>query len=95
VSRPAPKRLTHPGFAQLGPVLLALGLAAASLGCTDSAPRADPVDPAELRKAVSERRTITFKRGPKPGNVSTARPGGQEKPRLPVESSVETKVKTR
>jgi hypothetical protein len=93
--RPAPKRLTHPRFAELSPGVLALGLAAASLGCSDSTPRSDSVDPAALRKAVAERRSITFNRGPKPSNVSATRLRSKGKPSLPVKPSVKTLVKSR
>jgi hypothetical protein len=91
---PAPKRQTRPRFAQLGRDLLALGLATASLGCSNSTPRADSVDPAALRKAVAERRSVTFNRGPKTGNVSTTRVRAKAKTSRPVEVSVKTSVKT-
>ena len=94
MSRPAPKRLPRPRFAQLGPDLLALGLAAASLGCSDTIPRADSVDPAALRKAVEERRSHTFNLGPKTGKVSTTGLGVKGKPGLSVKPSVKTPVKT-
>ena len=95
MSRPAAKRRIRPRFARLGPGLLALGLAAASLGCSGSTPRADSVDPAALRKAVADRRSITFNRGPKTGNVSTTRIRAKGKPSLPVEPFAKTPVKTR
>jgi hypothetical protein len=95
MSRPALKRLTRPRCAQLGPGLLALGLAAASFGCSDSTPRAESVEPAALRKAVEERRSVTFNRGSKTGNVSTTRLRAKGKPSPPVEPSVKTPVKTR
>jgi hypothetical protein len=95
MSRPVPRRLTRPRFAQLGPGLLALGLAAAFSGCSDSTPRADSVEPAALRKAVEARRSVTFNRGPKTGNVSTTRLRAKGKPSLPVEPSVKSPVKTR
>ena len=82
MSRPAPKRLTRPRLKQLGPGLLALGLAATSLGCYDSSPR-DSVETAALRKAVAERRSVTFNRGPKTGNVSTTRLPAKGKPSFP------------
>jgi hypothetical protein len=87
MSRPASRRLTHGRSTGLGLGLLALGLAAACVGCSDSTPRADSVEPAALRKALEERRRITFKRGPKTGKVSTTRLGAQGKPSLPVEPS--------
>ena len=95
MSRPASRRLTHGRSAQLGPGLLALGLAAASLGCSDSTPRADSVEPAALRKAVEERRSVTFNLGKKTGNVSTTRLQAKGKPSPPVEPPVKTPVKTR
>jgi hypothetical protein len=95
MSRPAPKRLTRPRFAQLGAGLLVLGLATASLGCSDSTPRADSVEPAALRTAVAERRSVTFSRGPKTGNVSTTRLRAEGKPSLPGRAIRQTPVKTR
>ena len=95
MSRPASRRLTHGRSAQLGPGLLALGLLAASVGCSDSTPRADSVEPAALRKAVAERRSVTFNRGPKTGNVSTTRLRAKGKPSPPLEPPVKTPVKTR
>lgn len=87
-------RLTHTRFAYVCPVVLALGLAAASLGCSDSTPRADSVEPAALRKAVEERRSHTFNLGPKTGKVSTTGLGVKGKPGLSVKPSVKTPVKT-
>ena len=95
MSRSAPRRLTLPRFAQLGPGLLALGLSAASAGCSDDAPCADSVDPGALRKAVVERRSTTFNLGPKTGKVSTTGLGVRGKPGQPVKPSVKTLVKTR
>jgi hypothetical protein len=95
MSRSAPRRLTRPRFAQLGPGLLALGLAVASVGCSDNTPRAGSVDPAALRKAVEERRSTTFNLGPKTGKVSTTGLGVKGKPGQPVKPSVKTLVKTR
>ncbi len=95
MSRPAPKRLTGRRFARLGPGVLALGLAAASFGCFDSSPRADSVEPEALRKAVAERKSVTFKRGAKTGKVSSTRPQTKGKPSLPVAPSVKTPVKPR
>ena len=83
MSRPAPERLIRPRFAQLGTRMLTFGLAAASSGCSDNTPRADSVEPAALRKAVEERRSVTFNRGPKTGNVSTTRLRAKGKPSLP------------
>jgi hypothetical protein len=83
MSRPAPRRRTLRRSAPLGPGLLALGIVAVSVGCSDSTPRADSVEPAVLRKAVAERRSVTFNRGPKFGNVSTARLRAKGKPSLP------------
>jgi hypothetical protein len=90
MSRSAPRRLTRSRFAQLSPGLLALGLASASVGCSDNTPRAGSVDPAALRKAVEERRSHTFNLGPKTGKVSTTGLGATAKPRLPVKPSVKT-----
>ena len=95
MARPVPKRLTRPKFAQLGPGLLALGLAAAFSGCSNSTARADSVEAAALRKAVEERRSVTFNHGPKTGNVSTTRLQAKGKPSPSVEPSVKTPVKTR
>jgi len=95
MSRSASRRLTRPRFAQLGPGLLALGLAVASVGCSDNTPRAGSVDPAALRKAVEERRSQTFNLGPKTGKVSTTGLGVKGKPGQPVKPSVKTLVKTR
>jgi hypothetical protein len=95
MSRSAPRRLALPRFAQLGPGLLALGLAVASVGCSDNTPRADSVDPAALRKAVEERRSHTFNLGPKKGKVSTTGLGVKAKPGQSVKPSVKTLVKTR
>ena len=95
MSRSAPRRLTRPRFAQLGPGLLAVGLAAASVGCSDNTPPAGSVDPATLRKAVAERRSITFNLRPKTGKVSTTRLRVKGKPGLPVKPTVKTPVKTR
>ena len=78
MSRSTLRWLIRPRFSQLGPGLLALGLAAASVGCSDNTPRAGTVDPAALRKAVEERRSTTFpSHGPKTGNLSTTRLGAK------------------
>ena len=95
MSRPAAKRRIRPRFARLGPGLLALGLAAASLGCSGSTPRADSVEPAALRQAVEERRSNTFNVGKKTGNVSTTRLRAKGKPSPPLQPPVKTPVKTR
>jgi hypothetical protein len=95
MSRPASRRLTHARSAQLGPGLLALGLTAAPLGCSDNPPRADSVEPAALRQAVEERRSNTFNVGKKTGNVSTTRLRAKGKPSPPLEPPVKTPVKTR
>ena len=95
MSRRVPKRRARSWSAQLGPGLLALGLAATSLGCYDSTPRDDSVEPAALRKAVEERRSVTVNRGPKTGNVSTSQLRAKGKPSLPLEQFVKTPVKTR
>ncbi len=85
MSRPAPKRLTRPRSEQLGPGLLALGLAATSLGCYDSTPRATRLIPrryarpwwnGEASRSTAARRLATAPRpGPGAGETKPSRAG--------------------
>ena len=87
------RRLTHHRFAYVCPVLLTLGLGAA--GCSGDAPRPNSVEAAALRKAVEERRSITFNRGPRAGNVSASRNAAKGKSSPPISPSNKTVVRTR
>ncbi len=95
MSRPAHRLLTCLRLTRLGPGLLALGLAVASVGCADDASGAGSVDAAGLRKAVADRRSHTFNLGRKTGKVSNTRLQAKGKPGQPIKSSVKTPMKTR
>jgi hypothetical protein len=95
VSRFALTRLTCPQIVHLGPGLLALGLAAALVGCSDDTPRAGSADLSTSRKAAAARGGGLLDFGKRSADIAPVRTRGKGTTGRLDDPAVKTQGKTR